>query len=160
MEETVYHSSQSALSSLIFGLHSAKPQTSPRIGPIWVSSTLISVMAASRRSFRIWAFHLICFSCGCGSARGKTHDNNNFSSWHSDCCISLRWLISYLSPLPPCSNLISFWALPVISDLVICCYCLPASFFHTSTGTWDSWAWNPMLAAALNDSTNSENGKL
>ena len=154
MEETVCHSPQCAVCFIIFALCSRRLQTSLGIGPISVFSTLISVMAASKRSFMMWAFYLICFSCGSGSASGKKkHDNNNFSSWHSDCCITLPWLISYLLSLPPCSNLIPSWALPVTDDLIIYFRCLSTSFFHTSTiHTRDFWALTQRFAATLNNS--------
>lgn len=89
------------------------------------------VMAAGRRSFMISVsphlFQLWLWFC----QRKKKHENN-FSSWQSDCSISLLWLISSLLPLPPHSNLTSSWVLPVISDLIICFCCLSTSIFHTS----------------------------
>lgn len=150
MEKTVYHSSQPGLSLIIFALCSTKPQTSPGIGLSPVYSTLshgskqiFYDLSISTHLFQLWLW--FC-------QRKKTHDNNNFSSWHSDCCIALHWLISYLSALLPCSNLISFWALPGISDRIICFCCLFTSFFHTSMmHTRDFWALTPTLVTTLNN---------
>lgn len=79
MKEAVYHSSQSGLSFIIFALCSRKCQTSHGMSLISVSSTLISVMAASRRPFMILAFHFICFSCGFCSARGRKNMTTTIS---------------------------------------------------------------------------------